>query len=262
MGLPATTKWFDLSVVDDGLTWIQEPHTYFLGNIWWLRGAEHDLVVDSGLGIASLRAAVPQMFENDPVLVLSHSHLDHVGGAHEFPTRVGHVAEAGALADPPPVSLFGAELAAHMQVAPADILVPDPTPEQPRGEALLDAVPDASYDLSAYRLQPAPLTREVKGGEVIDLGDRRFSVLHFPGHTSGSIALFEKSTGVLFSGDVIYDGALIDQLVDSDRDAYLRSLRLLRELPVEVVYGGHDAPFGRQRLHQLIDEYVGSRPPS
>ncbi|MFF4259888.1 MBL fold metallo-hydrolase [Streptomyces sp. NPDC001663] len=259
MDLPVAEKWFDVSVVDDGLTWIQEPHTYFLGNIWWLRGQERDLVVDSGLGITSLRAAVPQMFENDPILVLTHSHLDHVGGAHEFATRVGHVSEAGALADPPPVSLFGAELATHMHVAPADILVPEPTPEQPRGELLLDAVPDAEYDVTAYRLEPAALTRELQGGEVIDIGDRAFDVLHFPGHTSGSIALFEKGTGVLFSGDIIYDGTLVDQLVDSDRDAYLRSFRLLRELPVEVVYAGHDAPFGRQRLHQLIDDYVDSR---
>lgn len=261
MDLPVATKWFDVSVVDDGLTWIQEPHTYFLGNIWWLRGAEHDLVVDSGLGITSLRSAVPQMFENDPILVLSHSHLDHVGGAHEFSTRIGHVAEAGALAVPPPVSLFGADLAAHMHVSPADILMPDPTPEKPRGEVILDAIPDASYDITKYQLQPAPTTREVRGGEVIDLGDREFTVLHFPGHTSGSIALFEKSTGVLFSGDIIYDGPLVDQLVDSDRDAYLQSFRQLRELPVEVVYAGHDAPFGRQRLHQLIDDYVESRPP-
>jgi glyoxylase-like metal-dependent hydrolase (beta-lactamase superfamily II) len=43
---------------------------------------------------------------------------------------------------------------------------------------------------------------------VIDTGDRHFEVLHLPGHSPGSIGLWEERSGTLFSGDAIYDGPL------------------------------------------------------
>jgi len=43
----------------------------------------------------------------------------------------------------------------------------------------------------------------VRDGDIIDLGDRAFEVLHLPGHSPGSIALFEAATKTLFSGDAI-----------------------------------------------------------
>jgi glyoxylase-like metal-dependent hydrolase (beta-lactamase superfamily II) len=51
---------------------------------------------------------------------------------------------------------------------------------------------------------------------VIDLCDRVFEVLHLPGHSPGSIGLWERQTGTLFSGDAIYDGPLLDELRDSN----------------------------------------------
>jgi glyoxylase-like metal-dependent hydrolase (beta-lactamase superfamily II) len=91
---------------------------------------------------------------------------------------------------------------------------------------------------------------------TIDLGDRRFEVLHYQGHSPGSIALWESGTGVLFSGDVVYDGELSDRLYHSDRGEYERSLALLREIPVRIVHGGHHASFRRQRFLEIIDSYL------
>jgi glyoxylase-like metal-dependent hydrolase (beta-lactamase superfamily II) len=110
--------------------------------------------------------------------------------------------------------------------------------------------------LDGFRITPAPLTGYLNEGDVIDLGDRVFDVFHLPGHAPGSIALYERKTRILFSGDVIYDGGLIDNAWHSDPEAYRRSLRRLLELPVEVIHAGHDSSFGRERLHQLINEYL------
>jgi glyoxylase-like metal-dependent hydrolase (beta-lactamase superfamily II) len=99
----------------------------------------------------------------------------------------------------------------------------------------------------------------VEAGDVIELGDRQFSVLHVPGHSPGSIALWEKATGVLFFGDAVYDGPLVDDAFHSDLPAYLDTMRRLRELPVDVVHGGHFPSFGRERYWQLIDEYIAGR---
>jgi glyoxylase-like metal-dependent hydrolase (beta-lactamase superfamily II) len=99
----------------------------------------------------------------------------------------------------------------------------------------------------------------VDEGDVIDLGNRHFEVLHLPGHSPGSIGLWEASTGTLFSGDSIYDGPLIDQFPGSSIADYVRTMRRLRALPVTVVHGGHEPSFGRERLVSLVDAYLERR---
>ncbi|MFB9356693.1 MBL fold metallo-hydrolase [Actinoplanes nipponensis] len=72
----------------------------------------------------------------------------------------------------------------------------------------------------------------------------------------GSLHGTALADGTLFSGDVIYDGGLLDSLPGSDPEAYARSLRRLRELPVRLTHAGHGPSFGRGRLHRLIDDYL------
>ena len=86
-----------------------------------------------------------------------------------------------------------------------------------------------------------------------------FEVLHLPGHTPGSIALWEETSGVLFSGDVVYDGPLLDELPGSNIKDYIRTMKRLRELPVTAVHGGHEGSFGRERLLEIIDDYLACR---
>jgi glyoxylase-like metal-dependent hydrolase (beta-lactamase superfamily II) len=105
----------------------------------------------------------------------------------------------------------------------------------------------------------APPMRLLADGDVVDLGDRAFEVLHLPGHSPGSIGLWEASSGVLFSGDALYDGPLLDELDGSDIDAYCATMRRLRDLPVNVVHAGHEPSFGRGRLIELCDAYLAER---
>lgn len=106
MILAQARRWYELEELDDGLVRITEPHVDKLvrANLWWLRGTERDLVVDAGLGVAGLRRHIPRMFERDPLVVLTHAHLDHVGGAHEFSERAAHKAAAETLAQGVPAS--------------------------------------------------------------------------------------------------------------------------------------------------------------
>jgi glyoxylase-like metal-dependent hydrolase (beta-lactamase superfamily II) len=86
-------------------------------------------------------------------------------------------------------------------------------------------------------------------------------VLPLPGHSPGSIALFDQRDGTLFSGDVVYDDVLLDTIAGSDRDLYRASLGRLRELPVRVVRPGHGPSFGPRRLHSIIDRYLKEEGP-
>ena len=120
-------------------------------------------------------------------------------------------------------------------------------------------VPRVDYDMAAYRLKDAPVTEIVTEGDVVDIGNRHFEVLHLPGHSPGSIGLWEERTGTLFSGDAIYDGPLLDEIDGANIPTYVRTMRRLRELPVEIVHAGHDPSFGRARLVALVDAYLAKR---
>ena len=102
MGFPIAERWFEIEPIDDDITLITEPHVSPLirCNIWHVRGSERDMVVDSGLGIASLREAAARLFEKPITAVASHTHYDHTGGFHEFEERLVHPEEAAELAEP------------------------------------------------------------------------------------------------------------------------------------------------------------------
>ena len=106
---------------------------------------------------------------------------------------------------------------------------------------------------------PAAATTTLVEGDKIDLGDRHFEILHLPGHSHGSIGLWDAISGVLFSGDAIYDGPLIDVLPESDIEVYIRTMKRLRELPVSAVHAGHEPSFGRERLVELAEAYLAWR---
>ncbi|RKN32293.1 MBL fold metallo-hydrolase [Micromonospora musae] len=242
--LPVAPRWFRLTALDERTTLIEEPHVRGLlrANIWHLRGREGDLLIDCGLGVTTLAPLLRERFDREPALVLTHGHLDHMGSAHEFSRVWAHPLEH--VDSPAPGSLLGPVLAAQMGLR--ETLPP----------ALLTARPHSDYDLGNYRVQPATPTRSLADGDILDLGDRRLTVLHLPGHSPGSIALFDEHDGTLFSGDVIYDDVLLDSLPGSDPEQYAHSLRRLRSLPVRLVHAGHGRGFGQERLHHLIDDYL------
>jgi glyoxylase-like metal-dependent hydrolase (beta-lactamase superfamily II) len=241
--------WYTRADVGSGVIRISEPHVNELlsANLWWLRGDDRDIVVDAGLGVVALRKAIPGMFERDPMVLLTHAHLDHVGGAAEFDDRAAHRAEAGLLAAGVPASLYGAELYDKLGIDAAGEAVP---------ELMIDVLPGPGYDPATYRVEPVTLHRVLDDGDRIDLGGRALTVLHLPGHTPGSIALLEERTGTLYSGDVVYEGALIDNLPNSDVAAYQRSMEFLADLDVSVVHPGHGQSFDRTRLRQLAETYL------
>ena len=123
-------------------------------------------------------------------------------------------------------------------------------------ECLIDALPRPGYDARAYHVEPARPTRVVEEGDEVSIGNRRFAVMELPGHSPGSIGLWEAATGTLFSGDAAYDGPLLDMLPESDIAAYCRTMERLLDLPVSVVHAGHDPSFGRDKLVAMCRDYL------
>ncbi len=126
-------------------------------------------------------------------------------------------------------------------------------------EYLITALPCENFPLDSFRQTAAQPTWLIDEGDVIDLGNRQFEVLHLPGHSPGCIGLWEASTGTLFSGDAIYDGPLLDELPESDIVVYLNTMERLMNLPVKVVHAGHDPSFDNVRLRELAKQYINTR---
>ena len=249
MAAKTAVSWFAVSRVGDGVTHIVEPYVDPLirCNIWHIRGRDCDLLIDTGLGLSRLRDSLAEISPREPWAIATHTHFDHVGGMYEFGTRLVHAGEASYLSDPPFASIRVDDFPRRLRALLGDA---------PSGGSLLAAYPDSSFDPASFQTRPAEPTRILDDGDVIDLGDRALTVLHLPGHSPGSIGLWEPSTGTLFAGDAIYDGQLLDDLPGSDRTAYARTMERLRALPVSVVHGGHCESFGNERMTNIIDAYL------
>ena len=145
MQIATPESWYKVERLSDDVTLISEQfiEPYYRCNIWHVRGRDRDLLIDSGMGVVSLRKQVALMAERPLLAVASHAHFDHIGNHFEFPERAIHRDEADILANP----------TQHATVA--DVYAP---------KEMFLALPPGGYEQSAYRIAPAPATRLLQRG--------------------------------------------------------------------------------------------------
>ncbi|NWX31372.1 MBLC2 protein, partial [Notiomystis cincta] len=164
---------------------------------------------------------------------------DHSGGLQHFEEVAVHSAEATAL-------LQGDNYETVTWLSDREVA----RPPRPGWSARQFRVPP---------IRPSRLLQEGKGG-ASPRRDCRLTVMHMPGHSRGSICLHDKDRKILFSGDVVYDGSMIDWLPYSRISDYVASCQRLMELVdrglVEKVLPGHFNIFGAERLYRLASNYI------
>lgn len=107
--------------------------------------------------------------------------------------------------------------------------------------------PDDAYRLTrpnsyGFEVEVVAPDRDLHDGEQLRIGDLVFDVLHAPGHTEGSVCLYEERHALLLAGDVLFAGTYgRTDLPGGSDDAMVASLaRLAREVPPGVrVLPGH-----------------------
>lgn len=199
----------DTFVISEWRHW-EETHCYLL------LGSEQALLIDTGLGVGNLRAQVETLTDLPILVVSTHVHWDHIGGHRQFDMHGVHPLEQDWLQGCFPLPLA---------VVKRQLMKDFATPED--------------FDLQDYTLFQGTPGLLLQDGNMIDLGNRQITALHTPGHSPGHLCFWESSRGLLYSGDLIYEGTLYANYPTTDPQAYLQSLEKIAALPVRTILPGH-----------------------
>lgn len=113
-----------------------------------------------------------------------------------------------------------------------------------REENVLRAVKTYAPNYGFNGYQETTADQFIHEGEVISFGETTWDILFLPGHAPGHVGFYDKKEGVIFSGDVLFDGSIgRTDLPGGDYDTLIQSIReKMFALPSEViVYCGHGA---------------------
>ncbi len=226
--------WFDVYEVQDSIYALYEPHQWQEVISYLIIGEEFALLFDTGNGIGNIKEVVEQI-TSLPVRVLnSHSHYDHVGGNADFDFIYGMDTE---FTEQSKVGLPHDRVAE--EVSPAALCKP-----LPEGVSAEDHI-TRGYEIDEF----------VKEGSIIDLGSRKLEVLSIPGHTPDAIALFDKSAGLLWTGDTFYEGAVWLFAEETNLEAYKHSIKRLSLLTDSINYllPAHNTPLAAPSLLKKLD---------
>lgn len=198
--------------------------------------APEPAIIDTGIasspaeGMAPALAALGRRIEDVRWILLTHGHIDHMGGAHALWELTGRRAKVVIhAADAPMLRSRAAHVEEYLSGR-------GPYINDPQGQAKQEAAVQAviSGEMEADLL--------VTGGESISLGGGvNISVHALPGHTPGSVAYVVDGQNDVFVGDAVQiHGAANGFPGYVDPEAYRSSLRYLRdEIRPNHLYLGH-----------------------
>lgn len=177
------------------------------------------IVVDPGDDIAQIEAVLEKHGLRVKAIVITHAHIDHIGGAAKLKAATGA---------PVYLNAQDEELYRHLDMQAEWLGVPTPARTE--------------------------IDTEAKDGDTLTLGAAVFHVVHTPGHTQGSLCLWIPSEQKLVAGDTLFrEGIGRTDLPGGDGKQILRSIETkLFALPEEtVVYPGHgpSTTLGHEREH-------------
>ena len=103
-----------------------------------------------------------------------------------------------------------------------------------------------------------PVSRIFAEGDVFETGSYTFEIIETPGHTEGSICLYEKKTKALFSGDTFFkDGIGRMDLPSGSEEDMEKSLQKLLEWDIVKVYPGHGPVTDKRNIEKDLEYYFG-----
>jgi len=181
----------------------------FDSNIYLISG-NRTVLVDSGIGFQADDTIqfIKEMLNGRKldILILTHRHYDHVGGANAI------------------IKEFGPKVYAGKDDAP------------PLREGDRDSTLGTKFGGTLEAMD----INDLNEGDIIDIGDHRLRIMNTPGHTIGSICIYDEITGALFTGDTVFVGGVGRwDLPTASLNDLTDSLKRISKLKINGLYPGH-----------------------
>jgi hydroxyacylglutathione hydrolase len=198
-----------------GITWL-------LGqgldcNVFIIESKGESLMIDSGLGLSFGGQKRSTKILEDVIssknisqVLLTHGHIDHVGGIIALQPKID-------------LEVVASEIEAqHLKSGDSSYIEP----------------------FMGSQCPPIEITKEVIEGDVLHVGDFSFRILHTPGHTHGSISLWDETKQILISGDTVFPQGSFGRtdLRTGSNEQMVASLERLSKLDIQVLLPGHMPP--------------------
>jgi len=185
------------------------PGVGFDSNVYLIIDKEKALI-DTGTGFYAdyITKKIKEVCSLEEIssIILTHEHFDHTGGIDGL-----------------------------LKFCDAEVMIHE------NGAETLKKGLDWSSCFFGVKQKKVKVDRKLKEGDVISLGGHDLIVFHTPGHSRGSICLYEKKSKSLFSGDLIFCGGGIGRtdFYGGDLEELIQSIERIKKLEVDALYPGH-----------------------
>lgn len=152
------------------------PVTPFQQNctLLWCDETGRAAVIDPGGDIEQILAAIADAGVEPDKILLTHGHLDHVGGTAELAERL-------------------------------DLPVEGPHRDD---DFWLQGLSSQSRMFGVGQVRPVATGRWLEDGDRVRIGARELAVIHCPGHTPGHVVFFDEDARLAQVGDVLFAGSI------------------------------------------------------
>lgn len=213
----AMPDWFEAEQLDSDTYAISEPRHWEETHCFLLCGSERAALIDTGLGVANIKAVVDRLTPLPVTVLTTHAHWDHIGGHASFADIGIHEAERDWLSVHFPLPL---------QVVKKNLLrKPCDFPK--------------AFNADAYHIFKGAVQRVFRDGDRVDLGGRSLTVLHTPGHSPGHCCFYDPDRQDLYAGDLVYRGCLDAFYPTTDPLLFAQSIQRVRSLTIRRVLPAH-----------------------
>ena len=175
-----------------------------------IRASYRNVLIDSGLDqnffyLQEQLLGLGLKIRDIDVVINTHEHLDHIGSNRYFQES----------------SLIAAHRFAATKITLEDHYV-------------------TLYRSGDRNEVPLRVHLWLENRSLFDLGSHTLEVIHTPGHTSGSVCIYEFKTKVLFSGDTVFAGGTLSYIAESGSVGdYVNSIMRLEARKISKIFPGH-----------------------
>ena len=211
-------EWFTVEQIDPDTYAISEYGHWEQPHCYLLIGEQQAALIDTGLGVSDIRKVTDQLTQLPVRVLTTHVHWDHIGGHSLFDDISVHELEQDWFESSFPLS----DDAVRQNLTCMSSVFPE------------------GFNPASYRVFHGKASYLLHDGDCIDIGGRKITVIHTPGHSPGHCCFWEADRQYLYTGDLIYSGPLYAYYPSTDPYQFWQSVRKIEGLPVARILPGHN----------------------